>query len=171
MNRGMRAALGAAAVLAVAVGCGMGDNGLGGSISEVFPLDVSSVAVLRNDQALVVQYQANRDRDIDLVLRFTLALDQLPTLAPGSTVNLAGVTDGGVLRATFLHNAAGEPARDLPPVQIGSFNLDQGGNPGDVTAGSFSASFVSDGSYGSGRAVTGTFHAVALDGGYGDWIP
>ena len=86
-------------------------------------------------------------------------------------MNLAGFTDGGVVRATFCHNAAGEPARVLPPVSIGQFTLDRGGNPGDVTSGSFSASFVSDGSYGSGRAVTGTFHAVALDGGYGDWIP
>ena len=49
----------------------------------------------------------------------------------------------------------------------GEFTLDKGGNPGDDTKGSFSASFVSDGSYGSGRAVTGNFHAVALDGGYG----
>jgi hypothetical protein len=86
-------------------------------------------------------------------------------------VDLVGSTDGGVERASLLHNAAGEPARTLPPVQIGSFHLDQGGNPGDLTSGSFSVSFVADGSYGSGRGVTGTFHAVALDGGYGDWIP
>jgi hypothetical protein len=170
MSREIRVALGALAA-AVAVGCGIGDNGLTGSLSEVFSLDVSKVAVLRNDQALVVQYQANRDQDIDLVLRFTLALEDLPPLSPGTTVNLVGFTDGGVERASFLHNAAGEPARVLPQVSIGQFNLDQGGNPGDVTSGSFSASFVADGSYGSGRAVTGTFHAVALDGGYGDWIP
>jgi hypothetical protein len=66
MSDRFRATLGAAAALAVAVGCGMGDNGLAGSISEVFPLDVSTVHVLRNDQA-GVQYQANHDRDIDLV--------------------------------------------------------------------------------------------------------
>ena len=169
MRRGIL--VGLTAALAVAVGCGMGDNGLSGSLSEVFPLDVSTVAVLRNDQALVVQYQANRDRDIDLVLRFTLALDQLPSFGPSTTVDLVGFTDGGVERATLLHNAAGEPARVLPPVQIGQFNLDRGGNPGEVTSGRFSVSFVANGSYGSGRAVTGTFHAVALDGGYGDWIP
>ena len=64
-------------------GLGIGDNGLAGSLSGGLPLDVSSVAVIRNDQALVVQYQANRDRDIDLVLRFTLALDELPTFGPG----------------------------------------------------------------------------------------
>ena len=73
----------------------------------------------------------------------------------------------GPFIATFLHNAAGEPARVLPDVSIGEFTLDQGGNPGDDTKGSVSASFVSDGSYGSGRAVSGSFHAVALDGGYG----
>jgi len=160
------ASLGVVASLA----CGQGDNSLTGSLSEVFDLDVSTVHVIRNDQALAVSYEHNAGRDIDLVLRFTLALDQLP-LQTGRSVKIAGSTDGGVLRATFLHNAAGEPARVLPDVSIGEFTLDKGGNPGDDTSGSFSASFVSDGTYGSGRAVSGRFHATALDGGYGDWIP
>ena len=158
------------AAVAAALACGQGENSLTGSLSETFPLDVSTVHVLRNDQAFVVSYEANNGRDIDLVLRFTLALDQLPFQA-GRTVNIAGSTDGGTLRATFLHNAAGEPARVLPDVSIGEFTLDKGGNPGDDTRGSFSASFVSDGSYGSGRAVSGRFHATAIDAGYGDWIP
>ena len=160
------AALGVLASLA----CGQGDNSLTGSLSEVFDLDVSTVHVIRNDEALVVSYEHNAGRDIDLVLRFTLALDQLP-MKTGKSVKLDGFTDGGILRATFLHNAAGEPARVLPDVSIGEFTLDKGGNPGDDTSGSFSASFVSDGTYGSGRAVSGRFHATALDGGYGDWIP
>jgi hypothetical protein len=155
-----------AGAIAVCLACGKGDNSLDGSLSEVFDLDVSTVHVLRNDDALVVSYEHNAGRDIDLVLRFTLAVDQL-TLQTGRTTNIAGSTDGGTLRATFLHNAAGEPARVLPDVSIGEFTLDTGGNPGDDTRGSFSASFVSDGSYGSGRAVSGNFHAVALDGGYG----
>jgi hypothetical protein len=159
-------ALGVAASLA----CGQGDNSLTGSLSEVFDLDVSTVHVLRNDDALVVSYEHNAGRDIDLVLRFTLALDQLP-VQTGRALKIDGYTDGGTLRATFLHNAAGEPARVLPDVSIGEFTLDKGGNPGDDTSGSFSASFVSDGTYGSGRAVSGRFHATALDGGYGDWIP
>ena len=156
-----------AAGVAASLACGKGDNSLDGSLSEVFDLDVSTVHVLRNDDALVVSYEHNAGRDIDLVLRFTLALDQL-ALQNGRTINIAGSTDGGTLRATFLHNAAGEPARVLPDVSIGEFTLDTGGNPGDDTRGNFSASFVADGSYGSGRAVTGTFHATALDGGYGD---
>jgi hypothetical protein len=160
------AALGVVASLA----CGQGDNSLTGSLSEVFDLDVSTVHVIRNDQAMVVSYEHNAGRDIDLVLRFTVALDQLP-MQTGRSQKIDGYTDGGVLRATFLHNAAGEPARVLPDVSIGEFTLDKGGNPGDDTSGSFSASFVSDGSYGSGRAVSGRFHATALDGGYGDWIP
>ena len=159
-----------AAAVAASLACGKGDNSLDGSLSEVFDLDVSTVHVLRNDDALVVSYEHNAGRDIDLVLRFTLALDQL-ALQKGRTINIAGSTDGGTLRATFLHNAAGEPARVLPDVSIGDFTLDKGGNPGDDTSGSFNASFVSDGTYGSGRAVSGRFHATALDGGYGDWIP
>ena len=157
-------------LVALAMACGQGENSLTGSLSEVFSLDVSTVHVLRNDQAFVVSYEANNGRDIDLVLRFTLALDQL-TLKTGRRDNIAGVTDGGTLRATFLHNAAGEPARVLANVSIGEFTLDKGGNPGDDTQGSFSASFISDGSYGSGRAVSGTFHAVAIDAGFGDWAP
>jgi hypothetical protein len=156
-----------AAAVAASLACGKGENSLDGSLSEVFDLDVSTVHVLRNDDALVVSYEHNAGRDIDLVLRFTLALDQL-TLQTGRTINIAGATDGGTLRATFLHNAAGEPARVLPDVSIGEFTLDKGGNPGDDTKGSFSASFVTDGTYGSGRAVSGTFHGIALDGGYGD---
>lgn len=160
----------AALGVVVSLACGQGDNSLSGSLSEVFDLDVSTVHVIRNDEALVVSYEHNAGRDIDLVLRFTLALDQLP-MQNGKSVKLDGFTDGGTLRATFLHNAAGEPARVLPDVSIGEFTLDKGGNPGDDTSGSFSASFVSDGTYGSGRAVSGRFHATALDGGYGDWIP
>ena len=160
------AALGVAAGLA----CGQGENSLTGSLSEVFDLDVSTVHVLRNDQALVVSYEHNAGRDIDLVLRFTLSLDEL-ALQTGRTVKLDGYTDGGSLRATFLHNAAGEPARVIADVSIGEFTLDKGGNPGEDTSGNFSASFVSDGSYGSGRAVSGRFRGTALDAGYGDWIP
>ena len=163
-------ALSASLLVAAAMACGQGENTLTGSLSEVFSLDVSTVHVLRNDQAFVVSYEANSGRDIDLVLRFTLALDQL-TLKTGQRTNIAGLTDGGTLRATFLHNAAGEPARVLPDVSIGEFTLDRGGNPGDDTRGSFSASFVGDGSYGSGRAVSGTFQAVAIDAGFGDWSP
>jgi hypothetical protein len=159
-----------AAAIAVAAGCGMGDNQLGGSLSEVFPLDVSTVHVIRNDNAFVVSYEANNGHDIDLVLRFALALDELQ-FRTGRTIPLQGTTDAGVLRASFVHNAAGEPARILPQVRTGEFELTQGGNPGQVSAGSFSVSFVSDGSYGSGRGVTGTFHARTLDGGYGDWTP
>ncbi len=169
MNRTASLLLAPALTLA-ALACGQGENSLTGSLSEVFSLDVSTVHVLRNDQAFVVSYEANAGRDIDLVLRFNLALDQLQ-FQTGRTAKISGETDGGVLRATFVHNAAGEPARVLPPVSIGEFTLDQGGNPGDDTRGSFSASFVSDGSYGAGRAVSGRFHAVALDGGYGDWVP
>src|SRR5262249_48899965 len=85
--------------VAASLACGKGDHSLDGSLSEVFDLDVSTVHVLRNDDALVVSYEHNAGRDIDLVLRFTLALDQL-TLKTGRTVNIAGATDAGTLRAT-----------------------------------------------------------------------
>ena len=77
MTRAAWVVLTSAAVVA-AIACGKGTNSLDGSLDEVFPLDVSTAHVIRNDEALVVSFEANRGRDIDLVLRFTLALDQLP---------------------------------------------------------------------------------------------
>jgi len=170
MSPELRRIAAALAAVALVLGCGAGDNSLSGSLGEVFSLDVSTVHVLRNDEAFAVSYEANNGQSIDLVLRFTLALDGV-NISPGRTVDLRGMTDGGVVRATFIHQAAGEPTRVLPAVSVGEFSLDEGGNPGQVTSGSFNVSFVNDGSYGSGRGVSGRFHGTALDAGFGDWIP
>ena len=53
-----------ATAVAAGIACGKGDNSLDGSLSEVFDLDVSTVHVLRNDDALVVSYEHNAGRDI-----------------------------------------------------------------------------------------------------------
>ncbi len=64
------------AVVGAAIGCN-GDNSLGGSMSEVFPLAVSRVEIVRNDVAFQVSYYNNNGNSLDLVARVTLALDGL----------------------------------------------------------------------------------------------
>jgi hypothetical protein len=162
------AALGAAAVAAAVVGC-MGDNSLGGSMSEVFPLDVSRVDILRNDQGFQVNYYNNRGNDVDLVARVSIALDGLD-FQSGRDFPLQGAYDGGQ-RTSVLHLAAGEPPRPLPNVSLGDMQLESGGNVGQFTKGNFSMSFVNDGTYGAGRTLYGNFSGHALDAGYGDWPP
>ena len=81
-------------------------------------------------------------------------------------VSVAGLGCGGFSRLGLNTGGTGASA-----IAIIHSALDHGGNPGDDTKGSFSASFVSDGSYAAGRAVSGTFHAVAIDAGFGDWTP
>jgi ABC-type uncharacterized transport system ATPase subunit len=47
------------AVLAASSSCAL-DNSLGGSVSELFPLEVSRVEVQKNDEALQITYLRNR---------------------------------------------------------------------------------------------------------------
>jgi hypothetical protein len=167
--RRLAVALVAAGVLAAAAGC-MGDNSLGGSMSEVFSLEVSRVDILRNDQGFQISYYNNNNNDIDLVARIGIALDGLDFQA-GKDFLLQGEYDAGHQRTAVLHLAAGEPPRPLPNVQLGDMELETGGNVGDYTKGNFSMSFANDGTYGAGRTLYGNFSGQALDAGFGDWIP
>jgi hypothetical protein len=157
--------LAASAVLVAGIGC-MGDNSLGGSMSEVFPLDVSFVQILRNDQAFQLSYYNNNGNNVDLVARITVSLDGLD-FTPSKDFVLQGEDDAGA-RTTVLHLAAGAPPQPLPEVSLGDMQLNTGGNIGDFTQGNFSMSFVADGGYGGGRTLYGNFSGQALDAGYGD---
>jgi len=165
----LAAALVTAAAVAIAAGC-MGDNSLGGSMSEVFPLDVSRVDILRNDDGFQISYYNNNGNDIDLVARISIALYGLDFQA-GKDFPLQGEYDAGHQRAAVLHLAAGEPPRPLPDISLGDLALESGGNVGQPTQGNFSMSFVNDGSYGSGRTLYGNFSGTAQDAGFDDWIP
>ena len=164
----MKAAVGVLATgLALVVGLGcMSDNSLGGSMSEVFPLDVSRVDILRNDQAFQVSYYNNNGNDVDLVARIVVSLDGL-NFRPGGDFALQGEDDAGQ-RTSVLHLAAGSPPQPLPEVSLGDMQLSSGGNVGVSTTGNFSMSFVADGGYGGGRTLYGNFSGVAQDGGFGD---
>lgn len=152
-----------AAVLAL-VACG-GPNSLGGSVSELFPLDISKVDVLRNDEAFQVSYYVNRGTGVDLVARVTVATQGVQ-LSPGQKIPLDGEYSPGHPRTTVVHLAQGEPLRELPAVAQGDLQLDEGGEPGQTTSGNFSMSFQA-GDYGGGRNLYGSFQAVEQDGGFG----
>lgn len=144
--------------------CGA-DNSLGGSVSELFPLDVSRVDVLRNEEALQVSYYRNNGPDVDLVLRLNVALQDVE-LKPGKKISLAGEYAPGHQRATVVHIGSGEPTRLLPPVKQGDLVITSGGEPDQDTRGNFSLSFDQSGDYGAGRTVYGNFSALAKDAGF-----
>jgi len=141
------------------------DNSLGGSVSELFPLDVSRVEVARNPEALQVSYYSTRGEYIDIVVRVTVATQGVD-LQPGRKIDLAGEYQPGHQRTTVIHLAWGEPVRNLPPVKSGDLVVSSGGNPGDATRGNFSMSFDQGGDIGAGRTLYGTFASFALDGGF-----
>jgi hypothetical protein len=150
------------------------DNGLGGSMSEVFPLDVSRVEVARNEQAIQVTYLLNRGLFLDVVARVTVDVEGV-NFVPGKPVKL-GAPDGGTAeyapghpRCVVTHAPGGEPVRNLPLVLEGDLTLSHGGQPGTDTSGSFSMRFgETEGDIGFNRTLSGTFHAMAIDAGFGE---
>ncbi|MBX5483321.1 MAG: hypothetical protein IRZ16_15985 [Myxococcaceae bacterium] len=158
-------ALLAAAAVVLGAACGGGDNWLGGSVSELFPLEISRTEILRNEQAFQVSYYRNRGTEVDLVVRLNVALDGVD-FAPGKKIDLAGEYAHGHQRATVLHIAGGEPAHVLPHVRSGDLVLSAGGNPGEDTRGNFSISFEQTTAYGGGRTVYGNFRGMAQDAGF-----
>ena len=146
--------------------CGR-DNELSGSAGELFSLEVSRTEILRNEEALQVTYLANRGVDLDVVARVTVALRDVQ-LAPGAKIDLAGEYTPGHLRCSVAHAPGGEPVRLFPPVKKGDLQLGAGGEPGQLTRGSFSVVFDAEGGdFGQGRTLVGNFAAVARDGGFG----
>lgn len=162
------------------------DNLLQGSASEVFALDVSSVKVYRNDEAIQVSYFRNRGIYLDVVARLTVALKLADggvdgngqsvnadggtniDLKPGTRINLAEEYAPGHPRGVVVHAPGGEPARLCPPPKRGDFYLGSGGTPGDLTTGDFSVVFADEGGdIAFGRTLTGRFSGVAIDAGFG----
>jgi hypothetical protein len=166
MERLVRKMVLACAMVGCLSACGS-ESTLGGSISELFPLQSSRVELLRNDQAFQVSYYANRDVDIDLVLRVTVALDGL-NLKPGADIHLEGEYAPGHPRTTVVHLASGEPMRTLPRVNTGTLTIDEGGNIGEQTRGDFSLAFERVDDYGGGRNAHGSFSGNATDATFGD---
>jgi len=162
--KGRVVALGVLVGSVAVVACG-GENSLGGSVDALFPLQVSFVQILRNEEAFQVGYYNNREHDIDLVAQVTVALFGI-TLQPGQTVDLAGEYAPGHPRTTIVHAAADEAPRVLPGISRGDLVLGQGGNPDEWTQGNFSVGFAQGSEYGAGRTLYGNFVGTARDAGF-----
>lgn len=175
-----RLLLSAAAVLVLLSSCGP-ENGLGGSLGEVFPLDISRVEIAVNEEAMQVTYYLNRGVFLDVVARVSVSLRDVD-MKPGVTIPLGGMTgDGGTLlddggvapepveRCVVAHAPGGEPVRVMPPVVRGDMVIRQGGAPGELTKGDFSVLFANEGGdLGQGRTLYGGFLAEASDAGFGE---
>lgn len=156
------------------------DNSLGGSISEVFPLDLSTVEVAQNDEALQVTYFRNRGVFLDVVVRISVSLQDegvapdggVPTLAltPGKRLELQGESPAGQLRCAVTHAPGGEPVRSLPRIKNGDIVITEGGAIGEPIKGNFSMLFEQEGGdVGFGRTLFGRFSSKeSLDAGFGD---
>jgi hypothetical protein len=93
-------------------------------------------------------------------------------VTPGVRIDLAGTTDGGVLRTSVVHAPGGEPVRNLPSVKRGDLIIYEGGNIGELTKGNFSMLFESEGGdLGYGRTLVGQFAGEAMDAGYAEPCP
>ncbi len=163
------------------------DNQLSGSVSELFPLDVSRVTVFRNQEAMKVEYLSNRGIFLDVVIELTVNLTGVDT-KDGAKIDLAGEYAPSHQRAEVEHAPGGEPTRILPNVKKGDLKIDHLGigpvcqydaglpdggipcTPPDTSSGNFSILFAEDGSgdIGAGRTLVGTFSAPTIDGGYND---
>lgn len=163
----MKGALGLLALVCLS-GCGL-DNSLEGSLSEVFPLEISRVEVLQNAEAMQITYLRNRGVFLDVVVRMSISLEGDPGLKRGSKVLLMGETPSGVLRCAVSHAPGGEPVRSLPRVKKGDLVITEGGSIGAKTKGHFSLLFEQEGGdLGFGRTLSGNFSGETLDAGFGD---
>ena len=159
--------------------CGQ-DNSLSGSLSEVFPLDLSTVEVNQNLEALQITYYRNRGVFLDVVVRVSVSLQDegvapdggVPTIAlkAGKKLELGGESPTGQQRCAVNHAPGGEPVRSLPRVKKGDIVITEGGKIGQAMKGNFSMLFEQEGGdVGFGRTLVGTFAVKeSLDAGFGD---
>lgn len=158
--------------LSALVGCG-NENQLGGSVGELFPLNVSKVDVLRNDYAFQVIYYSNHDTFLDVVARITVSTLETDggfmDLKPGMTLKLQGEYAPGHQRTSVAHVPGGEAVRNFPDVKLGDLKLDEIGLENLPSKGNFSMLFDSvGGDIGQGRTLTGSFSVPRTkDAGYG----
>lgn len=166
-------------LLAALLLCSCLDNSLGGSLSEVFPLDISGTELRRNDQALQVTYFRNRGVFLDVVARISVSLEvdgvsedggvKYLVPADGTSIEVVGDYADGHPRCVVTHAPGGEPVRNLPRIKRGDLVIASGGGLGEVTAGNFSVLFEQEGGdLGFGRTLYGNFKGEMLDAGFGE---
>ncbi|MBS1150591.1 MAG: putative lipoprotein [Myxococcaceae bacterium] len=163
----MRKLVSMLALGAALTGCGA-DNALSGSVSELFPLTVSSVEVLRNDYAFQVTYYANRGTFLDVVARIVVSTKDIE-MKRGVFIKLDGESEKGHQRTSVAHAPGGEAVRTFPNVKLGDMVISELGVEGLPSKGNFSMSFeATGGDLGQGRTLVGTFSVPKTkDAGYG----
>jgi hypothetical protein len=144
------------------------DNGLTGSLSEVFPIDISSIEIRKNNEAIQLTYLKNRGIFLDVVARVSISLPAAE-LKVNESIALDGDYSPTHPRCVVTHAPGGEPVRYLPPVERGDLVILEGGGIGELTRGTFSILFQKQGGdVGFGRTLNGTFYSKALDAGFGE---
>ncbi len=153
------------------------DNSLGGSVSELFPLDISGAEVARNHEAVQVTYFRNRGVFLDVVARVSVSLrvegvtedGGVPYAAFPGELEVTGEYQPGNPRCAVTHAPGGEPVRNLPRVARGDFIITSGGGVGEETVGNFSVLFDQEGGdLGGGRTLFGNFRGEMRDAGFGE---
>jgi hypothetical protein len=159
--------------VAVLMGCGA-ENQLGGSVGELFSLNVSKVEVLRNDEAVQMIYYSNHDTFLDVVVRITVSTREsdggMMELKTPLVIPLEGEALPGHQRTAVAHVPGGEAVRNFPKVKKGDLKLDLIGGEGQPSKGNFSMLFDGvGGDLGQNRTLTGTFSvSTTKDAGYGE---
>ena len=150
-------------------------NSLSGSVSELFPpgaygpggLTFNSVDVRSDSEAFVVTYYFTQSAQTTTVIQLHVETDGGIDFSPGQTIDLAGdIDDAGRPRTSVLHfdPGDGQPALVLPAVRQGSLSLGCSLQVGQTSCGSFSMSFVDDGTAGSNRTLAGGFDQTLQNG-------
>ena len=143
-------------------------NSLSGSVSELFSLTFNSVDVRSDSEAFVVTYYFTQSAQTITVIQLHIETDGGVDFTPGNTIDLSGYIDdaGTRPRTSVIHfdPVAGQSPVVLPPVLHGSLSLGCSLQVGQSSCGSFSMSFVDDGTLGSNRTLTGGFNETLQDG-------
>jgi hypothetical protein len=157
--------------------CCSTSNSLTGSVSELFPAGVNtpgglafnSVDVRSDSEAFVVTYYYTQNAQTTTVIQLHVDIDAGYdggpfNFAPGQTIDLSGDVSSGLPRTSVIHVETGQSAQVLPPVLHGSLSLGCSLQVGQTSCGSFSMSFVDDGTAGSNRTLAGSFDQTLQNG-------
>jgi hypothetical protein len=146
-------------------------NSLNGSVSELFSLTFNSVDVRSDSEAFVVTYYFTQQAQTITVIQLHVETDGgydggAFDFSPGQTIDLSGEISPGRPRTSVIHYdpVHGQSAQVLPPVLHGSLSLGCSLEVGQTSCGTFSMSFVDDGTAGSNRTLGGGFNEVLQNG-------
>jgi hypothetical protein len=144
--------------------CGPQGPSLAGSLDQFFPLTFTSHQVVRVPNAFQVSYFNQTPNEVDVVAQLTVVTNGFD-FSPGKSFDLSGEYAPGHPRAVVTHVVGNATASVLPPIARGVLTLDEGGQVGQTTRGSFDVLFGDGGDFGAGRTLTGTFVTTAVPSG------